>query len=135
MERYEVDLRKAGLDSFLEKLGLSFEETMLAPARGRESNPYEGYRWLLLANRLPAIAHGQVAFALPPADKMEELPWEEWFIMDGAHYHQVFYAFPHPSCNAQWTAPDVDDQHPDQILGRGWHYYIDKDQRPALLQK
>ena len=130
---YEEALRNAGLDVFFEKLGWSFEELMLAPA-DKAVDCYEGYRWMLLDNRAPIIAHGKVAFAIPPVEKADVLPWEEWFIMNGKAYHQVFYLYAHPKCNAQWTAPDEDDQHPEQILGQTWNYYVDEDLRPALLQ-
>ena len=134
MSNYEQNLRQAGLDVFFDKLGWNFTEIMLKPAEAAE-DPYAGYRWLLLENRHPAMAHGQVAFALPPAEKWDVLPWEEWFILDGKNYHQVFYRDPVGKCNAAWTAPDVDDQHPDQILGKAWNYYIDENLSPALLQK
>lgn len=135
MSDYEQKLRQAGIDVLFQKLGWSFEEIMVKPAENVKDDPYAEYRFLILRNHHPAMANGQVAFALPPAEKIKELPWEEWFILDGKEYHQVFYWNKVGKCDLEWTAPDKDEQHPDQILGIKWNYYIDSNKVPALLQK
>ena len=53
-----------------------------------------------------------------PRGKLEELFWEEWFILDGKVHHHILSIKEPVSFEKIYQAPDADEIHPPEVLGK-----------------
>ncbi len=123
-------LREKGIDKDFESLGLDFT-TLFAPQNiDEKSNPYGSYEWLV--KNVPRF--GTVINAVPPDGRMEELPWEEWYLLEGFRYHHVLYLKEPSRYDEIFEAPQRDEIHPPRTLGKNWYVIEEPDLSPVLLR-
>ena len=123
-------LKENGIDRNYEELGLDLF-VLFPESRGQEAtNRYGKHEWLV--KRVSKF--GTIINAVPPDDKIEELPWEEWYLLDGKKYHHVLYLNEPDSYDEIFEAPEADDVHPPRTLGKNWYVVDDPDMSPVLLR-
>jgi len=122
-------LRSMGLEKKFEALGLDFEALFAMPP-GTDRDPYEGYEWVVKKTG----SFGTVINAVPPDERMGDLPWDEWFVLEGTRHHHVLYLEPPERYDEVFVAPEADDIHPPRTLGKRWYVIEDPDMTPALLR-
>lgn len=94
---------------------------------------YEGYRWVVVPHFL--AADGPVVYALPPAARSDEQPWESWYsdgTPGGPVIHHVHYTADRPGCSGPWWEPPGAPQRPPEVLGNAWYWYEDSQVTPAM---
>ncbi|MEE9306883.1 MAG: hypothetical protein V3V57_05065 [Spirochaetia bacterium] len=123
-------LREQGIDEDFETLGLHFNSLFPTDRIAEKGNPYQSYEWL--AKTVPRF--GTVINAVPPEEQMKELPWEEWYTLEGVNHHHVLYLKEPATYDELFEAPDADEVHPPRTLGRNWYVIDDPDMSPVLLR-
>ena len=92
---------------------------------------YAGYKWYLL----PHWRVLQVLYAVPADNQLDKQPWESWYIDDGIKTHHVHNAYKIHNDDIKWIQSDWTEERPDEIIGRYWYWYDDKNVKPVLLQQ
>lgn len=123
-------LREQGIDEDFETLGHHFNSLFPPDRIAEKGNPYQSYEWLV--KTVPRF--GTIINAVPPDDKIDELPWEEWYILEGVQHHHVLYLKEPATYDELFEAPDADDVHPPRTLGKNWYVVDDPDMSPVLLR-
>jgi hypothetical protein len=123
-------LREQGIDEDFETLGLDFNSLFPTGRIAEKGNAYQEYEWL--AKKVPRF--GTVINAVPPDEQMEELPWEEWFFLEGVRHHHVLYRKQPAHYDEIFEAPEQDEIHPPRVLGKNWYVIEDPDMNPLLLR-
>ena len=123
-------LREKNIDRAFKSLSLDFN-TLFPLQRIEESgNPYKDYEWILKT----APRFNTVINAVPPDEKMDELPWEEWYVLNEVIHHHVLFLKEPPRYDEIFEAPDYDEIHPPRTLGKNWYVIEDPDMSPVLLR-
>lgn len=84
---------------------------------------YEAYRWAVIPHF--SVGDGPVVYALPPAARSDEQPWESWYrdeTQGGAVVHHVHYTAERPGCIGPWSEPPGAPQRPPEVLGNTWYW-------------
>jgi hypothetical protein len=132
-------LQSMGTDKDFAALGLDFASLFSGALRTADTashraadshEPYEGYEWL--TKKVPRF--GTVINAVPPDERMKELPWEEWFVLEGELHHHVLYLGPPEHFDEIFAAPPADAIHPPRTFGKRWYVIEDPDMTPVLLR-
>jgi hypothetical protein len=130
MEDLIAYLKQEGIDRSFAELGLDLF-SLFPESRDREATDrYGQHEWLV--KTVPRV--GTIINAVPPDDKLTELPWEEWYVLDGKNHHHVLYLNEPDSYDEIFEAPAADDIHPPRTLGRNWYVVDDPDMSPVLLR-
>jgi hypothetical protein len=124
-------LTESGIDRHFASLGLDFTRLFPPKKKRRVQSAYGDYQWLVKT----VERFGTVINAVPPDDKIDVLPWEEWFVLDGKLTHHVLYLAEPDSYDEIFDAPDDDDVHPRRTLGKTWYVIDDGDMGPVLLRR
>lgn len=111
-------------------LGLDFKRLFPEDALNRINKMYENYEWII--KTVPRF--NKIINAVPPDKNMKDLPWEEWYLLDGKIYHHVLYLKEPVHYNEIFNAPQIDDIHPIRVLGKIWYVIDDPDMSPVLLR-
>lgn len=130
---FEKKLRDKGICEAAEKLGVNCERIFFKHGNLNE-NPYLDYQWIVLPHSLEGLKEGMVIHAIPPKRKTNELPWEEWFVLNGAHHHHILYSYDCEKCEKEVFIEQDDQDHPDRVRGMRWFYFNDSNLTPSLLQ-
>jgi hypothetical protein len=112
--------------------GFDAARTLLAPLSPAARQAYLRMRWSLAPHRLAADL--PVIQCLPPADKMDEWPWETWYT-DGTVplIHHVHVTKPNARTEPEsWRERNGAPQRPAELFGRRWYWYNDEDMKPAM---
>jgi len=112
--------------------GFDAGKTLLAPLSPQAKAIYLHMRWSVAPHRLAADL--PVIQCLPPADKLQEWPWETWYT-DGKTplIHHVHLTVPTKRTNpASWRERAGAPQRPAELLDRKWYWYDDPEMTPAL---
>ena len=133
VEKFEKTLRKSGVINFAEKIGIDYREVYLKDI-DKIKNPYKDYKWMVRSHSLNGLFGGEVIHAIPPASKIDEMPWEEWFMLDDELYHHVLYSKENNECDKTVVIENGDKDHPKEVTGGTWYYYKDRNLKPKLLQ-
>jgi hypothetical protein len=120
------NIAKAFLD-----LGLNFKRFFPEDAINIVNKIYKNYEWIVKS--VPRF--NKVINAVPPNEKMKELPWEEWFVLNSKIYHHVLYLKAPDQYDEIFNAPQIDDIHPVRTLGKIWYVIDDPDMSPVLLRR
>ena len=126
MSMFEQKLQQAGVDSVAEAIELEF--ALFTQAGMDEA--YSQHDWVVTHH--PQI--GPVINAVPPLDRTDSVPWEEWFRLDGDLRHHILYSVEKPESTETWQGALDDQFHPQQVLGQLWHVHNNPDSRPTLLR-
>ncbi len=127
-------LQAEGIDKECTALGFDIREVFTfqdGTDEPAERNPYKGYEWVVRKN-VPKI--GTIINAVPPDEKMNELPWEEWFVLNGEKIHHVLYLKQLLHYDEIFEAHHQDGIHPDRTIGKRWYVLYDTNMQAALLQ-
>lgn len=130
MEDLIAYLKQKGVDRSFAELGLDLSSQFPENKREAATERYGQYEWLV--KKVPTF--GTVINALPPDDKLGELPWEEWYVLEGKNHHHVLYLKEPAAYDELFEAPDADDIHPPRTLGKNWYVVDDPDMSPVLLR-
>jgi hypothetical protein len=106
--------------------GLGLEFQALFP----DAEPYGNHEWIV--KNVPRF--GTVINAVPPETRIGSLPWKEWSVLEGRHYHHVLYLAKPPKYDEIFEAPEHDEVHPPRALGKSWYVIDDPDMSPVLLR-
>ncbi len=108
-----------------------FNELNMDVSSGDLASTYPGWTWTVRrCDEFPIILN-----ALPPEGKLEELFWEEWFVLDGKVHHHIL-SVPEPvSFEKIFQAPDADEIHPPEVLGKRWYEQNYLNMEPVLFKK
>ena len=79
-------------------------------------------------------ATGPVIHAVPPMDKAEEIPWEEWYRLDGQLHHTVLFLGQRAETTGEFVGDAEDLDHPRAVLGRRWFLQNALTPRPYLSE-
>jgi threonine dehydrogenase-like Zn-dependent dehydrogenase len=91
---------------------------------------YAGWTWTVRrCDEFPLILN-----ALPPEGRLEELFWEEWFIMDAMVHHHILSIREPVSFEKIYQAPDADEIHPPEVLGKRWYEQDYLNREPVLFK-
>lgn len=127
-------LQSKGIDREFAELGFEIQELFVPQTRideQSEENPYKGYEWIVRKN---VEKIGTIINAVPPDEKMDYLPWEEWFVLNGEQIHHVLYLKQLSHYDEIFEAPQKDGIHPDRTIGKRWYVLYDTNMKAALLQ-
>ena len=141
MESLEKILMKAGVDKACEKKGIDFDEVFLKHIKDKKVNPYKEYEWMVLDYpNADTVIH-----AIPPADKTDTLPWEEWWVQDNSHddrfnnkddlHHLVVFTRKKGVFKNKTVFPEDDKVHPPSTAGKTWYWYDDPTHIPYFFWK
>jgi hypothetical protein len=124
-------LQQKKIDEDFRSLGFDVAELFASQNRGKDDNPYEEYEWLVKKG-IPRF--GTIINAVPPDAMIDQLPWEEWFVLEGKQIHHVLYLKEPHQYDEIFDAPQQDDIHPPRTLGKKWFVIDDQDMSPVLLR-
>ena len=130
MKQVKADLKRKNIDKSFQKLGLQFEELFPDRLSAKIDKNYEQHQWVV--RDIPRF--NTVINAVPPDEKLHELPWEEWYIFEGSVHHHVLYTKEPAQYDEIFDAPIHDDIHPPRTLGKKWYVIDDKNMSPVLLR-
>jgi hypothetical protein len=103
------------------EMGLSLRAVFPDPIE--RTYGYGDYRWEVVRTKTHLIVH-----AIPPADKLDEAFWEEWYTVDGGPvtHHILFSSQPPVPFHDIFDPPEqLDGIHPEEIFGRRWYVVED----------
>jgi len=130
MEDLLTYLKEKGIDRSFSALGLDLFSLFPEKNCKAATERYGQHEWLV--KTVPKF--GTIINAVPPNDKIDELPWEEWYILEGVNHHHVLYLKEPATYDELFEAPDADDIHPPRTLGKNWYVIDDPDMSPVLLR-
>ncbi len=133
VEQFRKKLTVAGIDLACQKLGLPFEEMFLEYCSGGQI-PYGDYYWCVYTTTDPRINPNIYIHAIPDPDASPDMPWEEWFVMEGTLEHHACYPQATARTNHIVNISLEDRDHPLYTMGKTWHWYIDPDLTPILYR-
>lgn len=135
MDELIKELKGKGVDRAFEEIGIDITRILPSATPGKvfsgEINPYGEYQWLV-RREVPRL--GTVVNAVPPDERLEELPWEEWFRLEERVRHHVLYFREPAYYDDIFEAPGRDDIHPPRTLGKRWYVVDDPDMSLVLLR-
>jgi hypothetical protein len=111
-------------------LGIEFQTLFPESKRQRATDLYGRHEWLV--KTVPRF--GTIINAVPPEEEINQLPWEEWYRLEGVNHHHVLYLKEPAKYDELFEAPDADDVHPPRTLGKNWYVVDDPDMSPVLLR-
>ncbi|MBD3308353.1 hypothetical protein GF339_18090 [candidate division KSB3 bacterium] len=123
-------LKEKQVDKAFDVIGIDFDACFTQKLGENDPNPYQDHEWVVKV--VPVFGH--VVNAVPRAEKLQELFWEEWFTKDGIIYHHILYLQQPEHYDEIFEAPDHDDIHPERTLGKTWYVIDDQDVSPVLLR-
>ena len=125
----EIDVQ-----SFLEKIGVNFQTNFAQPLSNcnSEESPFLNSKWQIIPHS--AISNG-VLHCYPLRLSTSRVIWEEWFLLDGNIHHHLLSNLPFPSEQGIWTPDATDVDHPQEVLGRSWHYENLTEMKPVTLNR
>lgn len=92
---------------------------------------YTDWKWTIRkCDEFPIIIN-----ALPPVEEMEKYFWEEWYKQDNKVYHHILSLTEPDSYDQIFEAPQTDDIHPPEIMGKKWYVVEDKDMSLFLIRE
>lgn len=130
---FEKKLIIAGIDMACKIMDYPFMDLFI-DACSKVINPYHNYYWCVYTTTDPNVDHGIYIHAIPPIDSSEELPWEEWFVMNGQRHHHVCYKKKNEKTVNVVDILISDKDHPLYTLCKRWYWYIDSDIMPVLYR-
>lgn len=126
MSDFEQMLRKAGIDTAADAIGLDFSlYTKLGMAER-----YQEHHWSVIQHPLV----GAVINAVPRLENPGLVPWEEWFRRDGELRHHILYTVKQLESTDTWQGEPNDLLHPSQVLGPLWYVQNDSDSTPVRFR-
>ncbi len=125
MSKFEQMLRQAGVDIAAATIGLDIGLFIQSGAE----EAYGNHHWLVIQH--PVV--GAVINAVPAIDHTHSVPWEEWFVMEGALHHHILYTVKQLASSDTWQGELDDKLHPPQVLGPLWHVHNSSNATPLLL--
>lgn len=133
-EQFKQKLIVAGVDLACEKMGYDFQSLFLDRCVNGEI-PYGDYYWCVYTTTTdPRVQPNIYIHAIPQPDAPRELPWEEWFVMEGQFHHHVCYKEKMPPTENVVHISIDDNDHPLYTMDKVWHWYIDPDITPILYR-
>lgn len=132
-DSFEKKLIIAGIDVACEIMGFPFKELFIDGCI-MEKNPYDDYYWCVYTTTDSRVNHSIYIHAIPPLDSTENLPWEEWFVMEGQRHHHVCYKERTEKTVNMVEIPLTDADHPLFTVNKRWFWYIDRDIKPVLYR-
>ena len=130
MKDLKFKLQRQNVDMSFGKLGLDFEELFPDSLLGSIDRNYGKHQWIV--RDVPRF--NTVINAVPPDETLHELPWEEWFMLDGTLHHHVLYTKEPDHYDEIFDAPEHDDVHPPRTFGKKWYVIEDENMNPVLLR-
>lgn len=126
-----VKLRLARVDVAAKWLGMDVQETFIDPLQPEAQKIYAKYRWVVIPHVL--AQDGPVIYALPPANKTDDWPWESWYT-DGriAQIHHIHFTEKKTHTSGKWMEGPGAPERPPEIFGLTWYWYDDPDMTPYL---
>jgi len=128
-EQLDNRLTRLGVRAAAEELSIGFDEvfsdSLADPAA------YADHRWVVMSH---SRATGPVIHAVPPMDKAEEIPWEEWYRLDGQLHHTVLFLGQRAETTGEFVGDAEDLDHPRAVLGRRWFLQNALTPRPYLSE-
>jgi len=129
-ENFKKMLVKKGVDGACEKMGFNFEDIFFKVV-DLKINEYKDYKWYVWPHSKVGIA----IHAIPPLSESDILPWEEWFVLEGKKIHNILFTKKKDKCDGEFEGTLDDKDHPKEVLGKKWYYYLDSVFTPSLFQK
>ncbi len=127
----ETRLKMSRVEVAADWLGLDFKKTFIDALPETVQQDYLQFRWAVIPHVL--AADGPVIYALPPMNKSDDWPWESWYTDgDVPIIHHVHYTSQKEQTTGQWSESTGAPQRPPEIYEHRWHWYDDKDMKPAL---
>jgi hypothetical protein len=130
MKDLKNELKRKNIDKSFQKLGLDFEELFPDRLLGRIDKNYGQHQWFV--RDVPRF--NMVINAVPSDEKLHDLPWEEWYMLEGTLHHHVLYTKEPEHYDEIFDAPAHDDIHPPRTLVKKWYVIDDRDMSPVLLR-
>jgi hypothetical protein len=130
MEDIVSYLKGRKIDRAFAELGLDFDGLFSGRSAGEGANPYDRYEWIV--KKVPRF--NTVINAVPPDDRLGDLPWEEWYRIGKAVHHHVLFLNQPNRWDEIFDAPEIDEIHPPRTLGKKWYVLDDSDMSPTLLR-
>ena len=124
-QEFQEKLEKGKILEVARSIGLPidlFQDTRMASL-------YHTHQWV--ASESSQV--GPVLNAIPDLSKTDQIPWEEWFVVNGQIKHHVLFTRKHEKSNMTWRGEADDLEHPKEVLGIDWYAYND-DPKPFLLK-
>lgn len=134
MKNYKETLMKSGIEQACIKLGLNFYEVFLQGMVDNETKEYEGYSWEAINNSTPGLKEAIVIHAAPPLMKINDYPWEEWYVSNGQAHHAILYTKKREKNDGEVIIKSDDKEHPKSVKGKKWYFFFEKDLKPFLLK-
>lgn len=134
MKTYKETLMKSGIEQACVKLDLNFYEVFLQSIVDSETKQYEGYSWEAIYNSTTGLKEAIVIHAAPPLPKINDYPWEEWYVLDGQAHHAILYTKKKKKNDGEVIIKNNDKEHPESVKGKKWYFFFEKDLRPLLLK-
>jgi hypothetical protein len=131
---YKETLIRPGIKQACIKLSLDFQDIFLPGILNNEESQYEGYLWEARHNSMAGLHEATVIHASPPLSKINNSPWEEWYIFKGQVYHAVLYTTKKERNDGEVIIKSDDNEHPETVKGKKWYFFFDKDLKPFLLK-
>ena len=132
---YKETLMSSDIEQACIKMGLDFHEVFLSGIINNEGSQYEGYSWEARHNSMTGLKAALVIHAAPPLPKVDDWPWEEWYMFNDQVYHAILYTTKKERNDGE-VIIDIDDQeHPESVKGKKWYFFFDKNLKPFLLKK
>ena len=131
LEKFREKLIEADVNVACNEIELDFEAIFLEGSKNLTSNPYSEYEWVVMAHSL--VSTGRVIHAIPLISQCDDIPWEEWFLLDGKLHHNILYTKKHPQCDGEFPGSIDDKDHPKMVLGNKWYYYTDTNLLPLFF--
>lgn len=90
---------------------------------------YREFSWCLIPHHRVSL----VLYAVPLKDKLDELPWESWYLDGGKEIHHVHYSTPRHPDDFQWIQKEKTEERPQEVIDRVWYWYDEPDMIPVLV--
>ena len=113
-----------------EGIARAFNEIQVKVDLTELDQAYAGYKWYLI----PHWRVKKVVYAVPAGGRMEDQPWESWYLDEGQETHHVHVASKVHEDDIAWIQEEWTEERPDEVIGRLWYWYDDPDMQPVLIQ-
>jgi hypothetical protein len=120
------------IEHFLSEIGVDFQTNFLQSLNNSRlnSNPYLNHTWIIQDHSQLPIG---VLHAYPNQIGVDQVIWEEWFLLNGEIRHHVLSNLPLVNQDGTWQPEPTDKDNPEITLNRSWNYKIEKSLKPFLL--
>ncbi|AEC01261.1 hypothetical protein [Parasphaerochaeta coccoides] len=119
----------AGVDKACERVGLDFN-VVFGDIAIHSDSPYRNHDWQVRENKDFIVIN-----AVPDAENVDCLFWEEWYLHEGEIHHHLLSLWKPEVWDEQFIGPEDDDLHPDIAFSRTWYVRDLKDMTPVLLRR